>query len=77
MEGHHACLQFSDKTFGILRDLSLELAADIYQRYQDHDCARKEGIAHCWVLSANDFQLVLGNIPVEWSPGSPMREKKS
>jgi len=77
MEGHHACLQFPDKTFGILRHLSLELAADIYQRYQNQDCARRERIAHCWVLRANDFQLVLGNIPAEWSPDSPMRENRS
>jgi hypothetical protein len=73
----NACLQFEDKSFGILRNVPGELAIDIYQRYQDEICARREGIASCWVTSSTDFQLILGRLPANWSPHSVMRENRS
>jgi hypothetical protein len=73
----HACLQFDDESFGILRNIPGGLAVDIYQRYRDEDCARREGIANCWVTSVIDFQLILGHSPAGWSSDSPMRENRS
>jgi hypothetical protein len=40
-------------------------------------CARNEGVAHCWITSGNEFQLILGRPPADWSLDSPMRENRS
>ena len=73
----NACLQFEDKSFGILRNVPGEFAVDIYRRYQDQTCALRGGIAYCWVTSSTDFQLILGRPPANWSPQSVMRENRS
>ena len=73
----NACLQFDDDTFGILRNVPGELAVDIYQRYQDESCVRREGITNCWVTNSGDSQLILGRPPINWSPDGVMREKRS
>jgi hypothetical protein len=69
----HACLQFHDRDFGFLGNIEGDLAVNIYARYQDEACARREGIAHCWITDC-DFQPILGRPPADWFPDSPMRE---
>jgi hypothetical protein len=45
---HYVCLQFDDGT--IHRSLRpLEDACETYERYQDADCRRREGIKTCWI----------------------------
>lgn len=72
----HAILQHDDKSYGLLRGVG-ELAVDIFNRYQDEGCARREDVTHCWVASGNDFQPVLGRPAADWTPDKPMRENKA
>jgi hypothetical protein len=72
----HVILKHDDQTFGLLSDVPGELAVDIFNRYQDEDCSRREGVTHCWVASRNDFQCVVGRPSVDWTPDTPMRENR-
>jgi hypothetical protein len=66
-------LQFDDGTFGLIRQ-PLEDAGRIYARYATRAIREKEHVKSCWVVDAVNGELLLGQVPAEWTPKSPVKK---